>query len=122
MAQHFRIAGGNVFFAEDAGTERVVDVVVDVGDFVGNADHLSLHGGGMAGSPVVQDPVPDLFRQVQAASVFFEKFHCADALLRMAEPFGPDTVQDPLPGMAEGCVAQVMAEGDSFREIFVETQ
>ena len=71
---------------------------------------------------MIQDSVPDLLCQVQPAAVLLQEFHGAHTLLRMPEAFRPDSVQDPLSGMSEGGMAQVMSEGNGLREILVQAQ
>ena len=58
---------GQVVLGQDPGPDRIVDVVVEVGDPVGVAGDLALEGRRHRHRPgVVGDPVPDLPREVEA--------------------------------------------------------
>ena len=107
---------------EDAGAQRVVQVVVQVGDPVGPADAFRLHGGRFGLSGMGQDPLADFFGQVQALAAVFQKFHHAQALLVMAETFRQKVVQRPFPDVSVGGVPQVVPQGDGFGEIFVQAE
>jgi hypothetical protein len=54
------LVGRKLVRSEDAGANRVVDVVVYVRDTVDEADDLPLERFGLGGPGVVQDPVPHL--------------------------------------------------------------
>lgn len=130
--QLFDQAGGDVAVLDDTGPRRVVEVVIDVGDDVGNTDQLPLQSQGHVArlgvqdlTPafgVLQDPVPDLQGQVQALALVLELIHYPQALLGMAEPSRQKFAQRLLPRMAEGRMAQVMSQGDRFGQVLVKPQ
>ena len=53
---------------------------------------------------------------------FSKPVHDAEALLVVAEAAGEDLVQGALPRVAEGRVAQVVAERDGLRQVLVQAQ
>ena len=71
---------------EHAGADGVVEVVVHVGDAVGEPHDLRLERGGRRHGPrVVHDAVADLPREVQALAVVLQVVDDAQALLVVAE-------------------------------------
>ena len=112
--------------AEQAGAERVVDVVVDVGDPVDEADDLALEGGRLVRPRVVEDPVAGLDREVQAAPVALEELDDAQRLLVVAEAAAEalrkHLVERLLARVAERGVAEVVPERDRLGQILVQPQ
>ena len=53
--------------------------------------------------------------------LLFQAVHHAQTLLIMAEAAGEDLIEDPLSGVAEGCVSQVKAQGNGLRQVFVQS-
>ena len=111
---------------QEAGAQGVVDVVVDVGDAVDEADDLPLERGRVAGAGVLEDAVAHLLGEVQTAALLLEHVDHAERLLVVAEPAAEaledDLVEHLLAGVAEGRVAQVVADGDRLGEILVEAE
>ena len=66
--------------------------------------------------------LPHLPGQVQASSTFFQLFHYPDALLIMGKSGAAQIIQYTLPGMSEWRMPQIVPQGDSLRQILVETQ
>jgi hypothetical protein len=62
---------------------------------------------------VPQDAVPDRFRQIEAVTVVLQSVDQSQALLVVAEPIDRFS-ECPFPGVAEGCVTQVMTHADGF--------
>ena len=71
---------------------------------------------------VVQNPHARLRAEVQPAAVPLQHVHHAQALLIVLETAGVDVVERALPGMAEGRVPQIVAQGDRLRQILIQTQ
>ena len=94
-------------------------VVVDVGDLVGQADHLALQGGGLLSPGVADDAVAHLPGEVQALALLLQPVHHPQGLLVVGEAPGHDGVEQPLSGVAEGGVAQVVAQGDGLSQVLV---
>ena len=108
-----------VLRSEDPVPNRVVDVVVDIGHSIDDADDLPLECLRLLFSCVREDPVPHLPRQV-------ERLGDPQRLLVVAETH-PETlvergVERVLPGVAKGRVPGVVAEPDRFGEILVQRQ
>ena len=112
---------------DQPGAQGVVDVVVDVGDAVADADDAALEGGGTSCAGVAQDAVAHLPGQVQTPAVVLDHLDHPQALLVVAEtPRQPvpsqDRVQGLLAGVAEGSVAEVVAERDRLGQVLVQAQ
>ena len=111
---------GNLPRLQHPSADGVVNVVVDIGDAVGQADNASLPGGGDALAGVAHNALPDLVAQVQALAVLFQNIHHPQALLIVPEGPAPAFRQGGLPRVAEGGVAQVVAHGDGLGQVLVE--
>ena len=107
--------------------------MVDVGDEVGDAHDLPFdraraqsprHADRRAGLPfrVLGDAVAHFPGEVQAAAVVLEDVDDAQALLVVVEAAGHQAVDDPLAGVAERRVAEIVAERDRFGQLFVQPQ
>src|SRR5881296_2353286 len=103
--------------------ERVVHVVVDVRDAVGEPDHLRLEGGGRRHGPgVVHDPVADLPAEVEPAPVVLKVVHDPEALLVVAERPAQERREGLLAQVPERRVAQVVAERDGLGQVLVQAK
>ena len=122
-----------VRFLHQPGPNRVVDVVVDVGDEVGHARDLALERrrplagigadrGAALALGVLGDAVAHFPRQVQPAPVVLEHVDDAQALLVVVEPARHQVAQHALAGVAERRVAQVVPERDRFGQLLVQVQ
>ena len=115
-----------VLLAEDPGAQRVVDVVVDVGDAVDELDDPPLLGRRPVRAGVVEDPVADLFGQVQPLPVALEGVddpQRVDVVLEAGvAALAQSRVERALAGVAEGRVAEVVAEPDRLGQVLVEAQ
>jgi hypothetical protein len=108
---------------DDLGAEGVVDVVVDVGDPIGEPDDLRLGCGGLRHRPgVVHDAVANLPRQVQAAPVVLEIIDDTKALLVVPERAIEHRGERLLAEVPERRVAEVVAERDRLGEVLVEAE
>ena len=98
---------------------RVVDVVVDVGDAVDDADDLPLERVRLAVAGVREDAVADLVRQVQPRAI---RYDCS--LWRNAEPeaLAEHLVERVLARVAERRVAHVVPEPDRLGQVLVQPQ
>jgi len=109
------------------GLDTFVDVVVDVGDAVDDPHDTSLQRRRLrraAGETL--DPVAHGLAEVQARTSALEHFDDARRVLEMAkvraEAFAQTGVDDGLAGVAEGRVAEVVAEADRLDEVLIERQ
>ena len=100
----------------------VVNVVVDVGNLVGFPDDLPFQSLRHMLAGVAQDAHAHLVGQVQPPAVLFQDIHHPQGLLIVAEGPAHHLAQGVLPGMAEGSVAQVVAQGDGLGQILVQPQ
>ena len=109
----------------------IVDVVVDVGDDVGDAGDLPLDRAGAvrrvgadrdAVLPfrVPGDPVAHFPREVQPLPVVLEDVDDAEALLVVLEPAGHQRLQDAFAGVSERRVPEIVAERDRLGQLFVQ--
>jgi hypothetical protein len=116
-----------------SGPDRIVDIVIDVGDDVGHARNLPLdcaramlwvgadrHAALALGVP--RDAVAHFPRQVEPAPLVLEDVDYPQALLVVVESARNEIVEDALAGMAERCVAQIVTEGNGLGELLVEPQ
>ena len=116
---------GRSAVGDHAGPDRVVDVVVDVGDAVHQAHDLALERGRLR-SPagVADDPVAHRLGQVQPLAVALERVDDPQRVLvvqeRGPEPLGQAAVERVLADVAERRVAEVVAEPDRLDQVLVE--
>ena len=59
-AQNVGYLQGDVHGKDDTTAEGVLDVVIDIGDVVGQTDHLALQRGSGGAARVAEDAVADL--------------------------------------------------------------
>src|SRR6478672_7576572 len=111
---------------EHAGADRVIDVVVDVGDAVDEPDDLALERVWLVLARVVEDPIPDLCRQVEPATVALEMIDHAQGVLVVAkaepEPLAQGGVECFLARVPEGRMPEIVTESDRLRQILVQAQ
>ncbi len=117
---------GQVALREEIGADRVVDVVVDVGDAVDDAHDLPLERLRVVVARVLEDPVPHLPREVEAPPLPLEPLDDAQRVLVVAEAaaaaLAQELVERLLPGVPERRMAEVVAEADRLDEILVQPQ
>ena len=132
-AQHLDARRRQVLVPQQSRPHRIVDVVIHVGDDVGDARDLPLdRAGAMLGIGadrhaalplrVAGDAVADLPRQIQPRAVVLEDVDDAQALLVVVEAAGNELVDDALAGMTERRVAEIVAERDRLGQLLVEPQ
>ena len=120
-----------VLLAQQSRPHRIVDVVIHVGDDVGDARDLPFdRAGAMLGIGadrhaalplrVPRDAVAHFPRQVQPGAIVLEHVDDAEALLVVVEAAGDEIVEDALAGVAERRVPEVVAERDRLGQLFVE--
>ena len=131
---------------EQAGSKSVVDVMIVIGDIIGNGRELGFKAGpackvevpfrvGLGHCPglhtdrtvVLGEPLQALPAQVQAREVRigrFERGDDADGMSIVIEPAGflQGSVKRVFACMAEGRVTKVMSKAERFGEVFIETQ
>ena len=107
---------------EQPRADRVVEVVVDVGDAVAQAHDRGLARVVGRAVRVMEDAHARLKAEIQSLPVALEDVHDTQALLIVLEAAGIDLVQRPFARMAEGRVAQIVAQRRSFRQVLVEAK
>ena len=103
-AQHLAGLKGDVHGIENAAPQGILNVVVDIGDVVGQPDHLALQRSGGGTFCVAEDAVAHLPGQVQPLTVFLQPLHHPHRLAEVGKAPGHQLVEHPLPGVAEGGV------------------
>ena len=109
---------------QDPGPQRVVDVVVDVGDAVDQLDDLALQRRRLARAGVVEDAVAHLLGQVEAVALALEHVDDPQRVLVVRKPPSQPSLQRRverlLAGVAEGRMAEVVAEPDRLGQVLVQ--
>ena len=109
---------------------RIVDVVIHVGDEIGDAHDLpfdgaraprGIHADRCARLPLrmLGDAVAHFPREVQAAAVVLERVDDAQALLVVIEAARHEPIDDALAGVTERRVTEIVAERDRFGQLLV---
>ena len=116
---------GKIGGGDETGPQSIVDVVVDVGDAVGEAHHPALEGGGKPVTGVTADAVANLPGEVETPALMLQRLDHAHALFVVLEPAGAfrpeDVVEDGLAGVAEGSVTEIVAQRHGLHQVFVQT-
>src|SRR5688572_28105100 len=119
--------------AQDAGADRVIDVVVDIGNDVGHARDLAFDRGramfrrradrhAVLALRVPGNAVANLPRQVQALTVVLQHVDNAQALLVVVEATRHQFAHHPFAGVAERRVAEVVPERNRFGKLLMQPQ
>src|SRR5581483_1906346 len=122
-----------IFGSQQPRTRRIVDVVIDVADEIGDAHDLPFdrartevrrHPDRRAGLPLrmLRDAVAHFPRQVEPFAVVLEHVDDAEALLVVVEAAGHQLIDHPLAGVPERRVAEIVPERDRFGELFVQAK
>ena len=110
----------DIFHRHQTGSQRVVEIVVDIGDAVGDANHLTFErvrhsrrrvGDAGAELGVTKNAVADGKGQVETAPVAFQVIDDAKTLLVMAET-REGFRQGRFTGVPEGGVTEIVTETD----------
>ena len=116
-------SAGRSASAQHAGAHGVVDVVVDVGDAVDEADDLALERRGLPRpARVAQDPVAHRVGEVEALEHVDDPQRVLVVAEAAAEALARAAVEHVLADVAERRVAEVVAEPDRLHEVLVEPQ
>ena len=119
-------AAGRSEWSQDPRPQRVVDVVVDVGDAVDQLHDPPLQRRRLARPGVVEDAVADLLGEVEALAVALQHVdhpQRVDVVLELAvAALAQRRVERLLAGVAEGRVAEVVAEPDRLGQVLVEAE
>src|ERR1035441_3057360 len=112
---------------DHAGPHRIVDVVIDVGDAVHQADDLALQRRRLRGAPgVADDPVAHRHRQIQAQPLALQRVDDAQRVLVVAEgrseALPQAAINTVLADVTEWWMAEIVTEADRLHQILVELQ
>ncbi len=99
--------------------DRVVDVVVDIGDPVNDAHDLALEGFGLVLAGVSEDAVAHFVREVEALGDAKRLLVVAEAA---TEARGERGVQRFFAGVPKRRVAHIVTEADRLDEVLVQAQ
>ena len=122
-----------VIVLHHARAHGIVDIVIDVGNQIGDAHDLPFERRGALGGldadgrpflalRVPADTVANLPREVESTPVVLEHVHDAQALLVVPEPSGHERVEHALAGVAERRMTQIVAERDRLGQLFVQSK
>jgi hypothetical protein len=118
------------FHRNQTGSQRVVEIMIDIGDAVGDPYNLAFerlrHSRRGVRDPraelgVTKNAVADWKRQIQTAPIPFQMIDDTKTLLVVAET-GEGFGQGRLTGVAERRVTQIVAETDCLDEVLVEEE
>ena len=112
----------NIFLFEHASPDRVVNIMVDIGNLIRQAYDLSFQRMRRTRGFMIQDSVTHFPGQVQSLALLFQTFHHPYALLVMLEPQRAYLVKRPFSRMAERRMPQIMPQRDRLHQIFIETK
>ena len=122
MTEHFGIFRRDVLLGQKSRPDRIIHIVVEIGDLVGKPHHTAFECRGMTAGPVVADAVTYLKGKIQPLTVLFQDLHHTDGLFAVDKPRGAEPVQDRLAAVPEGRMPEVMPERDRLRQVLVETK
>ena len=124
MSENIRKGTRNLLFVENPRADRVVDIVIDIGDAIGKLDDAPFERGGLSCARVVHDPVFDFLGEVHPVeiAVRFQEFDHGEGLLIMAKTLRRNAVENLFADVSERRVSEIVTECDRLDEVFVETQ
>ena len=111
-----------IVFCNNAGSLRIIHIMMDISKLIRQADHLSFHRRRISTDPVIQDPIPYFPCKIQSFTILLQHLHYPDALSIMCKTSRMDLIQCLLPGMSERSMPQVMPQCDCFHQIFIQAQ
>ena len=112
----------NFFFRQKTGPDRVVQIVIDIGDPIAEPDAGGFPRVIRRTVRMVQDSHPGLIAEIQTLSAALKEIHYPQTLLIVAEAAGMNPVQSAFSGVAKGSMAEIVPERDGLGEILVQLQ
>ena len=126
VAEQLDLRRGQILRRKQPAADRIVDVVVDVGDAVDDPHDPALERLRLVRPRALEDPVAHLPGEVHSAPIALEHVDDPQRVLVVAEaetePLAQQAVECLLPRVAEGRVAEVVPEPDRLDEILVQPQ
>ena len=111
--------GGDILFPENTGANRVVNVMVDVGNLIREAHNSPLIGARGAVRSVILYAVANFQGQVEPVSALFQEFDGSHTLNTVLKTARAEPVQNTFSGMPKRGVTEVMSQCDGLRECLV---
>ena len=107
---------------QNAGAQRVVQIVVQIGDPVCPPDTFRFHGGRFGFAGMGEDSLADFFCQIQPFTTVFKHLEHPKTLFIVTETFRQQVVQRSFSDMAVRRMPQIVSERNGFRKVFVQTE
>ena len=112
----------NVLLTQNLRPNRVVNIVIDIGDLIAESNNLPLRRMRGKSSLMIADSIPDLPGQIEPLPLLLQKLYHPHTLFIVAEAPGINLRERPFSGMTEGSMAQIMAQSDSLCQILIHAQ
>ena len=116
---------------QNSGSKGVHEIVVQVGDGVGDSAYLAFEGQTLhevafqkiaPGFGVHEDALPHLPCEVQSVALFLQLFDDAQALMVVPETSGVQRCDFALADVTERSMSKVVPQRNSLGEVFVEVE
>ena len=121
IAQHGEQTRRQLGKLQVAAADRIVDIMVEIGDAVAEAHYAALQRLRLLRPAVAEDAVARFLRQVQPLAIVFQQVHHAQPLAVMVEIMLYRSKR-PFAGMAERRMPQVMTKRDRLGQVFVQAE
>ena len=121
-SQNLPVFCGNPLLRKHFSPDSVINIMINICNFIGKADYFPFHCRRHKGCLVVQHPVPYLPGQVQPLPILFQNFHNTDALHIMPEPIFAKGIEHMLPCMSKWSMPQIMPKGNSLHQILIQPE
>ena len=122
FAKNLQAVRGNGIRPENAASQGVVQVMIQVGNPVRPTDTFRFRCFRLNGAGMRQNTAADFLCQVQAGTVFLKLFHHTEALLVVTESLGKEIVEGAFTDMSVRGVTEIVSEGNGFSQVLVETE
>ena len=121
MSQNVRRRLGQVGFLQHTRTHSVVNVVIDISNFVRQTDDITLFRNGDL-VRVAGDAVLNFICKVQTLAVVFDIINNSHALEVVLKTVGTNLIEDIFPRMTERRVPQIVPQSNSLRQILIQAE
>ena len=122
LPEYFQEIPRNIINPDNPAAERVVQIMIQIGDTVCTPDTFTFQRVGHLSSRMRQDSITDFPGQIQAFSIVFKPLDDPKTLLVMAETVRKKRIERTLSYMPIGSMPQIMPQGDCFGQVFVQAQ
>ena len=121
-SENIRITLRNIFYPQDSSTDRIINIVIDIRNFIRQSHDLSFQRMRISTSLMIFNPINYFPGQIQSLSLFFQIFYYTHTLYIMTESRWTDTGKRTFPCVSERCMPQIMSQCDCLHQIFVQSQ